>query len=595
MSETDANYKRTRIFFWCAAISLGVADAWASRNAMNPDGVSYLDMGNAFFHHNWHMAINAYWSPLYPWIEGFFLWVLKPSARWEFPIVHLVNLLVYISALASFDFFLRAFIRFHQTSIQLLPSPSLSTPSPSPASGREGTGERWVREGDERTRARAAISEQMVESAESSAGFREWVWYVLGYSLFIWTSLVMIGAGSNVSPDLCVAALVYLAFGFLLQMRNRTCSRGKFLLFGAVLGFGYLAKAVMFPLAFVFLAVALFSLSSLRKAAPRVLLSALVFGAIASPWLVLLSRAKGRLTFGESGRVNYEYHINGYALWFPTARALKHPVSMLISSPPTYEFAAPVGGTYPLWYDTSYWHEGLTPRFDARGQSKAVAQSLEKYLHLVFSPRMQLYLVVGLLVLLWLNRQLDLKTIVWNWPVIIPTLAAIGGYLLVVTDLRYVAAYVVIVWLVLFSGVEFPAAGKAARLATAVIVALGVLSFYRPIYVVAVTRVPAYWKAAVALNNSGIKAGDKIAVIGPETFGMYVARLAKTQIIAEVREEMSRFCAEQPAIQARAIEALRRTGATAILASADSSARPSGWQKLGNTAYSVYRLANMKP
>jgi hypothetical protein len=565
--------KRIRIFFWCAALALGAVDLWASRNAINPDGVSYLDMGDAFFRRNWHMAVNSYWSPLYPWIEGFFQRLQKPSPRWEFPLVHVVNLLIYLGALASFDYFLRSFIHFHNLSRC---SPSLS---------------RLPERGD--------LDEIGVgEGADNSRGLYEWACYVLGYSLFIWTAVIMIGATSNVSPDLCVAALVFLASGLLLRMRGGTANWGTFVLFGAVLGIGYLAKAVMFPLAFVFLAVAFFSLSSFRKAVPRILVSAAVFAAIASPWVIALSRAEGRLTFGDTGRINYECYVDGYALWFPRALGLKHPVSKLIDNPPTYDFAEPVGGTYPLWYDPTYWHKGLTPRFTARGESKAVAQSLEKYVHLVLSPRLQFYLVVDWLLLFWLSGwRLNVKAIGSNWPVIIPALAAAGGYLLIVTDLRYVAAYVAIAWMVLFSGVKFPASGRPATWAAAVILALGLFSFYRPLYSEVKTRVPAYWQAAAALNNAGVRPGDRIAVIGPETFGMYVARLAKTRIIAQVREPASRFSREQPAVQTRVIEALKSTGATAVLASANSPhLHPDGdWRRLANTPYSVYLLAGANP
>ena len=49
MPRENFGYKRLRIFFWCAAIVLGATDAWATRFTMNPDGVSYLDLGDAWW------------------------------------------------------------------------------------------------------------------------------------------------------------------------------------------------------------------------------------------------------------------------------------------------------------------------------------------------------------------------------------------------------------------------------------------------------------------------------------------------------------------------------------------------------------------
>src|SRR5258707_7530980 len=99
-----------RIVCWAMALALGAAQAWATRFTMNPDGISYLDIGDAYWRGDWHNAINAYWSPLYSWILGFFLKVVKPSAYWEYPLVHLVNFLIYVAALGCFEFFLKTFI-----------------------------------------------------------------------------------------------------------------------------------------------------------------------------------------------------------------------------------------------------------------------------------------------------------------------------------------------------------------------------------------------------------------------------------------------------------------------------------------------------
>ncbi|MGA8065804.1 MAG: hypothetical protein WCA47_00630, partial [Terriglobales bacterium] len=49
-----------------ASLALGLLHAWFGRYAMNRDGMSYLDLGDAFFLRDWPNAVNAYWSPLYP-------------------------------------------------------------------------------------------------------------------------------------------------------------------------------------------------------------------------------------------------------------------------------------------------------------------------------------------------------------------------------------------------------------------------------------------------------------------------------------------------------------------------------------------------
>src|SRR5437588_1656055 len=110
MTGADSNYKWLRISCWCVALTVGAAQAWATRFYMNPDGISYLDIGDAYWRGDWHNAINAYWSPLYPWVLGGFLKIFHPSVQGEFPLVHLVNFLIYVVALTAFALFLETFI-----------------------------------------------------------------------------------------------------------------------------------------------------------------------------------------------------------------------------------------------------------------------------------------------------------------------------------------------------------------------------------------------------------------------------------------------------------------------------------------------------
>src|SRR4051794_19321761 len=82
---------------------------------MSPDGVAYLDMGDAMFRGDWALAANGYWGPMYAFLLGSANRIVKPSPVWEFPLVHLVNFLIFLFALAAFRFFLRELIRFEET------------------------------------------------------------------------------------------------------------------------------------------------------------------------------------------------------------------------------------------------------------------------------------------------------------------------------------------------------------------------------------------------------------------------------------------------------------------------------------------------
>jgi len=121
IARENRGHRRLRIAFWCGAIALGALDAWAMRNHMDSDGISYLDMGDAYWRGDWHMAVNAYWSPLYSWLLGLAMKVLKPSAYWEYAVVHLVIFVIYVAALASFEFLMRAFIDYRRRSGSGLP------------------------------------------------------------------------------------------------------------------------------------------------------------------------------------------------------------------------------------------------------------------------------------------------------------------------------------------------------------------------------------------------------------------------------------------------------------------------------------------
>ena len=107
-----------------------------------------------------------------------------------------------------------------------------------------------------------------------------------------------------------------------------------------------------------------------------------------------------------------------------------------------------------------------------------------------------------------------------------------------------------------------------------------------------------YWEAAMALKESGIRAGDRVAVIAEEPLGgdlPFVARLARTQIVAQVNRP-DRFFAALPSTQSQVVEAIATSGAKAILSTTEPSHSPPGiqWEALGPTDYYVCLLEKVR-
>jgi hypothetical protein len=229
MSADVVSDRKLKIFLWIITILLGLFQAWLGRNSLNPDGISYLDIGDAYFRGDWKMAINAYFSPLYSWILGLGLQTFRPSLRWEFPVVHLMQFIIFVFNLLSFHFFLMEVVRWNEKQV----SPKFLV-------------------------------------------FSRRLWLILGYSLFIWSSLRLITL-TSVTPDMIAAAFLYLATGIILRVLNGGISTFNFVLLGFFLGLGYLARVPFFALAFFFLIMIFLALKNIRNAAPLTLTALFAF------------------------------------------------------------------------------------------------------------------------------------------------------------------------------------------------------------------------------------------------------------------------------------------------------------------------------
>jgi hypothetical protein len=558
------------------AIALGAANAAAGmlRQSMNADGMNYLDMGDAFMRGNWAVAINGTWSPLYSWILGLALWLFEPSIKWEIPTVHLVNFVIFLAALVSFEYF-------------------------------------W-RQATDQYYAKAPNT-----ALEGSTHLPIWAWLAVGYGLFIWSSLALIEVYA-VTPDMCVAACVYLAGGLLLRIGSGAATRKTFAILGAMLGVGYLAKAAMFPLAFVFLAAAVLAQGKVSRGVTRVLPAVLAFAIVAGPFLVALSAASGHFTFSEVGKLTYLKHVHEvpFPHWQPGVVELpgapEHPVQVIAEHPTIYEFASPVAGTYPLSFDPYYWYEGLVPTVDLGRQLKALAINLRFYFDLFFQiqgPFLGIVLVLTLMALL--HRQPGLAYTGWTLGLV--AVAAFAMYALVHVTYRYIGPFVVIFWAGLLLSVRLkalPATGRwlavsggalifslAVNIAAFHLEGLNALFGYVPSSggfvsgvgtVSTVSARPS--EVAQGLVELDLQKGDRVGFIG-YSFDAFWARLARLKIVAEiVPEEADEFWRADLDRQEELLRSFSNLGVSAVVAQTlpSDGVMPPGWTQIGQTRYYAY-------
>src|SRR5262249_33717105 len=162
------------------------------------DGIQYIDIGRLLAAGDLAAIRNGYWSPVYPALLGAAFAIARPTSYALYPVVRLVNVLLFAAAVFTFDRFLAG------------------TPS-------------------RRTRPLGAT--QLVATS---------------YGVFAVFVLHMIGV-ATVSPDMAVAAAAFAIGASILRRQRAERSPLDDARFGAVLAVAFYVKAVMFPAACAFL------------------------------------------------------------------------------------------------------------------------------------------------------------------------------------------------------------------------------------------------------------------------------------------------------------------------------------------------------
>jgi hypothetical protein len=532
-----------------AAVALaGLGQAWVYRYESNPDGTAYLDLAKAWLRGDWAHALSSYWSPLYSWLLAAAFAAVRPTPENTLPLAHAVNAVGMIACLCGWE---------------LLYSEWQAWQGP-PAH---------------------PVAVQMA-----------------GYATLLWMSLHLLGM-ATLSPDLYVAAIFLGVCALLIRVRRGAAGMGHCVALGALLGLCFLTKAACLVLLPVCLAV---SGVLLRSVADR-RLWAMAAAALVPMGLfaAALSVTQHRLTFGDTGRLNYSMVVGGYSVEgykdsvTPMPADLPHRFEVLSESPRVLGFASHVTGTYPPHNDPSWWLSGLPLRMNPALQARSL-QAGTLFTLLLFAG------CPGLLFLAVCARGTRLTEGRTLWFLLVPCFALLSGYIVIVVHARYIAGPLAVFG---FAAIAFVWRERLApaRLRMACAAAAGALLFTTGLDLISIPLLaarqiaPGYSTVTIAemLRKAGVQAGDKAGYIGNGVFASW-AELDGVQIVAivpvkvfhddrtiardfEVRfDEPDRFWASGPEAQERALNAMRDAGARWVFAdNLPKGVRPEGWMVAG--------------
>ncbi len=375
-------------------IILAVLQAYAHRYAVSPDGVSYLDLSDAVVNGRLSDLVNLYWSPLYPFLIGVGRAIGGAAAAREVPITHAVNVVAFIGLLAAFEYFV---IKIFELAAR------------EPRSALRGA---WGT--------------------------------ACAYGLFAFVALTL-DPLELTTPDLLSNAAVLAALGAMLRLHDAPRERRHAIVLGAALGLGMLAKSFLVPWAAVCFTVITIDL---RRNALRPLLTAgVVWLIFVAPWSAILSARAGRLTFGDAGRLTYGWYVNGQDapslhVAAPGARAADTDALL-----PGIGVPGDAPGTNPMWFDPVRWNQPVRPHFSLTDEIATIRS-------------MGAALVASTSLLTWILFMICVapagsRRRAWSraWVVVVPCLAGIAAYTLVILTARYIMAFILAVILIALAAV----------------------------------------------------------------------------------------------------------------------------------------------
>jgi hypothetical protein len=294
---------------------------------------------------------------------------------------------------------------------------------------------------------------------------------------------------------------------------------------------------------------------------------------------------------------------------------LAHPEKQLLAEPGIYSYRGHALGTYPAWFDATYFNERIVPHIQLGQLAKRDERNLMLVVRYLLNHPEPLILLA---LLLLAGARLRLRETRFWWPAVGLGLAMWAIYGLVNIEERYVAVAYCAVLLPLFAALEVRAESEARALLPAnalrsgagvLVVLLAFLALGETLRVALQERReqsvaglthgwqdPEIFGAAEGLRAMGVRPGDEVACVGTKACldDHYWARLAGVQVLTEIYEPEPKHLIDQLGVlpnRAAAYDVVRAQGARVLVGRFDpgemNAAHPAsvGWVRLGETEF----------
>lgn len=553
---------------------LVAVEGWYKRTNFATDAISYLDISRALGRHDWKMVFNPLWSPGYPALLALVRPLFADTPAGEWLAIHVLNLVVFLAAWCAFLYLLRAF------------DPLLATYPP------------------------------------PEARYRRRLLHAAATATFVAIQLC-IDSVARVGPDLLVTLCFFLATGLLLRLLREPGSRRAALL-GLTLAFGYWVKGIFFPLSLVFLAIAAAGLLLQRRSAWPALAAAGVFALGAAPCVAGLSWSYGHLTTGESGNLNYAFHVNYLPRWTNWQGSQGygspiHPTHQILHDPDLFVFGEPFHNTYPPFGNIVYWYQGYRHFFSLRNQAIGAGRDLVYLVQILRSEPIFYAVALSALLLVFADRRTVLRSMLRLWPLYLAALLGILLYVQVHLEDRYLGGFLTVLCLAPFVAAMLYGRLPRAGLGVAVCAVMGLGAVLNCVLVdrdvlihlrhhFTYARDP-QWILGTDLPRMGLHPGEAVGVVGGPNAQCTWAYIARVRIVAELgggpydqlhpytgpaEPEVHAFWSAPPAEQRHILALFYQAGAAAVVAPITPSDKPPtqtepGWQHAPGTDSWVYR------